>query len=73
MSWGLSFGVGVPSRLKGVPYTIFRLLNKTLSSNVAVTLVRHFKSLLQQDISEEITHSPNTSKGILLFFFLKLL
>ena len=51
-------------------YTILCLLNKTLSSNIAVTLVHRFKSLLQRDSSEEITHSLNTSKGILHFFLL---
>ena len=36
------------------------LLYKTLSCNQAVTLVHHFKSLLWQDRTKEITHSPNT-------------
>ena len=41
--------------------TILCLPNKTLSCNQAVTLVYSFKSLLQQDRMEEITHSPNNS------------
>ena len=41
--------------------TFLCLLNKTLSSNWAVTLVHCFKSLLRRDRTEEITHSPNTS------------
>ena len=44
--------------------TILCLPNKTLSYNRAVTLVRHLKSLLRRDRSEEITHSPNNSKAI---------
>ena len=42
-------------------YTFLCLLNKALSCNRAVTLVHRFKSLLQQDRTEEITRSPNTS------------
>ena len=36
------------------------LVNKTLSSNWAVTLVRHFKFLLLRDRTEQITHFPNS-------------
>ena len=35
------------------------LPNKTLSCNPTITLFHHFKSLLWQDRTEEITHSPN--------------
>ena len=41
--------------------TILCLLNETLSCNRAVTLVHHFKSLLWQDRTKEITHSPDIS------------
>ena len=42
---------------------ILCLLNKTLSCNWSVTLVLHFKSLLWQDRTEEIMHSPNIPKS----------
>ena len=42
---------------------ILCLLNKTLSCNWGVTLVLHFKSLLWQDRTEEIMHSPNIPKS----------
>ena len=38
---------------------ILCLQNKTLSCNQAVTLVHHFKFLLQQDRTEKITHSAD--------------
>ena len=41
--------------------TILCLLNETLSCNRAVTLVHHFKYLLWQDRTKEITHSPDIS------------
>ena len=36
------------------------LENKTQNCNQAVTLVHHFKSLLWQDRTKDITHSPDT-------------
>ena len=50
-----SFGVGPPSHL-----SILCVPNKTLSCNQAVALILCFKSLLQQDWTEEITHSSDT-------------
>ena len=53
------------SLLQGQPalmpwgYTILYLSNKALSWNWAVTLIRHFKSLLQWDWTEETAHSSN--------------
>ena len=46
--------------------SVLCLLNKTLSSKLcwmklwAVTLIRHFKSLLRWDRTQEITHTPDT-------------
>ena len=51
---------GRPALVPG-GYTFVRLLNKTLSWNPAVTLVHHFKYLLQLDRTKEITHSPDIS------------
>ena len=53
--WGLSLG--------SAHLHILCLLNKTLSCNWSVTLVLHFKSLLWQDRTEEIMHSPNIPKS----------
>ena len=47
---------GLPSCLKGVLSFVCQV---KLSCNKEVTLVHHFKSLLWQDRTEEITHSPN--------------
>ena len=48
--------VGLPSRPKGVLSFVCQV---KLSCNQAVTLVHHFKSVLWQDRTEEITPSPN--------------
>ena len=61
MGWSISFVVGLPSCLEGV---LSSLPNKTLSCNQDVTLVQHFKSLLQRDRTEEITHSPNIAGAV---------
>ena len=65
MSWGLSFGVGLPSHLKGILSFVYWI--KLWALTLLLTLVHRFKSLLQWDSAEEITHSLNTSKGILHF------
>ena len=49
--WGLSFGAGLPSGLEGVL--------SFACPRWAITLVCHFKFLLQQDRTEETTHSPD--------------
>ena len=47
--------------------TILCLLNKTLSCKQAVTLAHCFKSLLQWDWTEEITHCPHRINKFLFF------
>ena len=56
---GLKHLLWGPSALMPQKCTILCLPNKTLSSNRVVTLVRHFKSLLWQDRTEQSTHSPD--------------
>ena len=41
-------------------FTSLCLPNKTLCCYQAITLAHHFKTLLSQDRTKEITHSPNT-------------
>ena len=54
----LFFWVGLPSSLEDVFSFAFQI---KLSCNQAVMPVCHFKSLLQQDRTKEITHSPDIS------------
>ena len=51
---------GWPTLMQKKGCTFLCLPNKTLGCNPAVMLVHHFKSLLRQDRTKEITHSPNT-------------
>ena len=59
----LSFWVSPPSYLEGVLSFDCQI---KLSCNRAVTLVCHFKSLLQWDRTEEMTHSPDISETNLM-------
>ena len=61
VSQDLSFGVGLPSWLEGVLCFACQI---KLSCNWTVTLVRCFKSLLQWDRTEEITHSPDRQEDL---------
>ena len=51
---------GWPTLMQKKICTFLCLPNKTPGCNQAVTLVHHFKSLLWQDRTKDITHSPDT-------------